>query len=139
MKIDQIALVEQSFDQVKPIAPRAAAMFYERLFELDPSLRPLFRGDLARQGQMLMAMIAGAVNGLRNIPQLTPVLRQLGARHVAYGVEDAHYATVGKALLWTLEKGLGDAFTLEVREAWTIAYGLLAGTMQEGAREAVAA
>jgi hemoglobin-like flavoprotein len=93
MKIDQIALVEQSFDQVKPIAPRAAAMFYERLFELDPSLRPLFRGDLARQGQMLMAMIAGAVNGLRNIPQLTPVLRQLGARHVAYGVEDAHYAT----------------------------------------------
>jgi hemoglobin-like flavoprotein len=139
MKIDQIALVEQSFDQVKPIAPRAAAMFYERLFELDPSLRPLFRGDLARQGQMLMAMIAGAVNGLRNIPQLTPVLRQLGARHVAYGVEDAHYATVGKALLWTLEQGLGDAFTLEVREAWTIAYGLLAGTMQEGAREAVAA
>ena len=131
MKIDQIALVEQSFDQVKPIAPRAAVMFYERLFELDPSLRPLFRGDLARQGQMLMAMIAGAVNGLRNIPQLTPVLRQLGARHVAYGVEDAHYATVGKALLWTLEQGLGDAFT--------IAYGLLAGTMQEGAREAVAA
>jgi hemoglobin-like flavoprotein len=139
MKIDQIALVEQSFDQVKPIAPLAAAMFYERLFELDPSLRPLFRGDLARQGQMLMAMIAGAVNGLRNIPQLTPVLRQLGARHVAYGVEDAHYATVGKALLWTLEQGLGDAFTPEVREAWTIAYGLLAGTMQEGAREAVAA
>ncbi len=104
MKVDQIALVEQSFDQVKPISPRAAAMFYERLFELDPSLRPLFRSDLARQGQMLMAMIAGAVDGLRNIPQLTPVLRQLGARHVAYGVEDAHYATVGKALLWTLEK-----------------------------------
>ena len=139
MKIDQIALVEQSFDQVKPIAPRAAAMFYERLFELDPSLRPLFRGDLARQGQMLMAMIAGAVKGLRNIPQLAPVLRQLGARHIGYGVEDAHYATVGKALLWTLEQGLGHAFTPEVREAWTIAYGLLAGTMQEGAREPVAA
>ena len=139
MKIDQISLVEQSFDQVKPIAPRAAAMFYERLFELDPSLRPLFRGDLARQGQMLMAMIAGAVNGLRNIPQLAPVLRQLGARHVAYGVEHAHYATVGEALLWTLEQGLGDAFTPAVREAWTTAYGLLAGTMQEGAREAVAA
>lgn len=139
MQTRQIDLVQQSFAQVRPIADQAAALFYGRLFELDPSLRPLFRGDLKAQGQMLMSMIAGAVSGLRDLPRLSPVLRSLGARHVGYGVQDGHYATVGSALLWTLEQGLGDAFTPDVREAWTAAYGLLAGTMQAGAHEAVPA
>jgi hemoglobin-like flavoprotein len=131
----QIALVQQSFGQVQPIARQAAALFYGRLFELDPSLRPLFRGDLARQGDMLMAMMARAVAGLRNVEQLAPVLAGLGARHVGYGVRDAHYATVGEALLWTLQQGLGEGFTAEVHGAWTAAYTLLSQAMLAGARE----
>ena len=138
MNTSQIDLVHSTFQQVRPIADQAAALFYGRLFELDPSVRPLFKGDLARQGQMLMSMIGSAVAGLRDLPRLEPVLRQLGGRHVAYGVQDRHYATVGEALLWTLEQGLGPAFTPEVRQAWTSAYGLLAGAMQAGAKEAAA-
>jgi hemoglobin-like flavoprotein len=132
----QIDLVQNSFALVKPIAATAAELFYNRLFSLDPGLRPLFRGDMAKQGQMLMSMIGSAVAGLRNLDTLAPVVRKLGARHVGYGVRDAHYATVGAALIWTLETGLGDKFTPEVREAWTSAYGLLADVMQLGALEA---
>ncbi|HEY0823759.1 MAG TPA: globin family protein [Ramlibacter sp.] len=133
----QIDLVQQSYAQVRPIAATAAALFYERLFQMDPSLRPLFRGgDMAGQGQMLMSMIGSAVAGLRNLGALAPVLRQLGARHVGYGVKTEHYATVGGALLWTLQQGLGEDFTPEVRAAWAAAYGLLADVMQFGAIEA---
>ena len=138
MNPNQIHLVQASFARVQPIAAQAAALFYGRLFELDPSLRALFRNDLEKQGQMLMSMIGGAVRGLRQPAQLVPTLRQLGARHADYGVTDAHYATVGGALLWTLEQGLGEAFTQEVREAWAAAYDLLAGAMKGGARETVA-
>jgi hemoglobin-like flavoprotein len=104
---------------------------------MDPSLRPLFRGgDMARQGQMLMSMIGAAVSGLRNLEALTPVVRQLGARHAGYGVRTEHYATVGGALLWTLQRGLADDFTPEAREAWAAAYGLLSDVMQSGAAQA---
>jgi hemoglobin-like flavoprotein len=139
MQTTQIDLVQQSFAQVKPIADQAAALFYDRLFTLDPSLRPLFRGDIQRQGQMLMSMIGAAVGGLRDLPRLAPVLHQMGARHAGYGVQDAHYDTVAEALLWTLEQGLGEGFTPQVRDAWIAAYGLLAGAMQAGAKEAVPA
>lgn len=138
MNSEQINLVQTSFKEVRPIAPAAAALFYTRLFELDPQLRRLFSSDLANQGRMLMSMLGAAVNGLTNLEGIVPVVRELGARHVGYGVKDAHYATVGTALLWTLEQGLGDKFTPAVRDAWTAAYGLLSGVMQEGAAHAMA-
>lgn len=131
----QIQLVQDSFAKVAPIAPVAADLFYARLFEIDPSLKPLFKGDLKRQGAMLMSMIATAVRSLTNPEGLIPVLRGLGQRHAAYGVTDAHYATVATALVWTLEQGLGADFTPAVREAWVAAYELMADTMMQAARE----
>ncbi len=115
MQAHQVRLVRDSFALVQPIAPQAAALFYNHLFEADPSLRALFRGDMAQQGARLMTMIGSAVGLLEKPEVLMPVLCNLGARHVNYGVQDAHYATVGGALLLTLEQGLGAAFTPEVR------------------------
>jgi hemoglobin-like flavoprotein len=131
----QIEIVQQSFQKVAPIADLAADLFYARLFELDPSLRRLFKGDMKKQGGMLMGMIHSAVRGLSNPNALIPVLTALGRRHSGYGVVDAHYATVAEALLWTLEQGLGADFDSEAREAWTAAYMLMASVMQQGARE----
>jgi hemoglobin-like flavoprotein len=131
----QVQLVQQSFEKVAPIADAAAALFYARLFELDPSLMSLFRGDIKQQGKMLMHMIASAVRGLSHPDSLTPVLRSLGRRHAGYGVVESHYDTVGKALLWTLEHGLGPEFTHEVRDAWVQVYKLMANVMQQAARE----
>ena len=133
MTPEQIALVRASFAQVLPIADAAAALFYDRLFALDPSLRPLFRDDLTAQGRALMGLLREAVLGLDRLDRLVPDVRALGRRHAGYGVEDRHYATVAAALLWTLERGLGAAFTPETRAAWTAAYTLLATTMQEAA------
>ena len=132
----QIQLVQESFEKVRPIAAAAAEMFYNKLFETDPALRPLFKGDMKDQGRMLMAMIAAAVRGLSNAQALVPTLLDLGRKHVAYGVEDRHYVTVGSSLLWTLEQGLGKGFDDELRDAWLAAYELLSGVMQQGAREA---
>lgn len=134
----QIQLVRTSFAQVEPIAAQAATIFYNNLFAADPSLRALFRGDMAAQGERLMTMIGAAVGLLERPHALLPVLRSLGARHAGYGVRDAHYATVGGALLLTLEQGLGDAFTTEVREAWTVLYGIVSRTMMEAAAAAEA-
>jgi hemoglobin-like flavoprotein len=127
----QIQLVRTSFAQVEPIAAQAATIFYNNLFAADPSLRTLFRGDLAAQGERLMTMIGAAVGLLERPQALLPVLRSLGSRHAGYGVKDEHNATVGGALLLTLEQGLGDAFTAEVREAWTVMYGIVSRTMME--------
>lgn len=135
----EINLVKDSFRQVLPIADQAAALFYARLFELDPSLRALFRGDMVEQGRKLMTMIATAVAALERLDTIVPAVRALGARHSGYGVTEEHYATVGAALLWTLEKGLGAAFTPAVRDAWTGTYTLLANTMIEAQREAARA
>jgi hemoglobin-like flavoprotein len=135
MNTEQISLVQTSFGEVAPISVVAAGLFYGRLFELDPSLRPMFKKNLDDQGRMLMSMLTAAVNGLTRLETLTPVLRNLGARHVAYGVRDEHYATVGSALLWTLGQGLGEKFTPAVCDAWTEAYGLISTVMQAGAHE----
>jgi hemoglobin-like flavoprotein len=135
MSPHQIDLVQKSFGEVKPIAAAAADLFYKRLFALDPDLRPMFKGEMTKQGQMLMSMLGAAVAGLRNLEALAPVVRQLGARHVGYGVRAEHYETVGSALLWTLEQGLGDKFTPEVHDAWAAAYNLLSEVMQLGAME----
>lgn len=131
----QIELVQSSFAQVAPIADQAAALFYHHLFSADPSLKPLFKGDMQAQGQKLMQMIGVAVGKLNELEVLVPVLQRLGERHADYGVEDGHYATVGSALLQTLSQGLGDAFTEEVEEAWGSAYGLMANTMIEAANK----
>lgn len=139
MQDHQVQLVRSSFALVQPIAATAAALFYQHLFAADPSLRGLFRGDMVQQGERLMSMIGSAVGLLDRPAVLLPVLRSLGARHGGYGVLDAHYATVGAALLLTLEQGLGDAFTPEVREAWAAMYGLVSRTMIAASHEAAVA
>jgi hemoglobin-like flavoprotein len=133
----QKTLVQQSFAAVAPIADDAAALFYRRLFELDPSLERMFKSDMTEQRKKLMQMLTAAVKGLDRLDQLVPVVEDLGRRHAGYGVSDAHYDTVGAALLWTLEKGLGDAFTPAVHEAWAAVYGLLAATMKNAAKESL--
>lgn len=129
MNPDQIQLVQSSFTRIEPIAGQAATFFYARLFELDPALKPLFKGDMAEQGQKLMRMIGLAVQGLNRLDELVPAVQALGQRHASYGVQPQDYDTVGAALLWTLQQGLGEFFTPQVREAWTRAYALLAETM----------
>jgi hemoglobin-like flavoprotein len=134
----QITLVQETWKKVLPIRDVAAQLFYGKLFELDPSLRGMFRGDMAEQGRKLMTMIGTAVAGLSRLDQLVPAVEQLGARHVGYGVQDAHYDTVAAALLDTLQKGLGEAFTAEVKDAWAAVYGVLAGTMKQAAAKVTA-
>ena len=132
MTNEQIKLVQDSFRQVVPIAETAAQLFYARLFELDPDLDLLFKGNLTEQGRKLMQMLGLAINSLDRLDQLLPVVRSLGARHVTYGVRDRDYNTVGQALLWTLQKGLGPAFTPDVEAAWSNVYATLASAMQSG-------
>lgn len=134
----EISLVKDSFRQVGPIADQAAALFYARLFELNPALRALFHGDMAEQGRKLMTMLGLAVNGLERLDQLVPAVRALGLRHAAYQVKEEHYETVGEALLWTLGRGLGPAFTSDMQAAWAKAYWTLAETMKAGARDGAA-
>ena len=141
MTNEQIKLVQDSFRQVAPIADTAAELFYARLFELDPDLELLFKGNLSEQGRKLMQMLGLAVNSLDRMEQLLPVVRSLGTRHVSYGVRDRDYDTVGQALMWTLRKGLGQAFTPDVEAAWSDVYATLASAMQTGSEtpaEAVA-
>jgi hemoglobin-like flavoprotein len=139
MDNEQKALVQQTFAVVLTIEETAAALFYGRLFEIDPSLQPMFKGDIKAQGQKLMATLRVAVLGLDRLDKLLPVVQALGQRHVGYGVKDADYGTVAEALLWTLEKGLGDAFTPAVKQAWIEVYTLLAGVMKDAAGRKVAA
>lgn len=133
MTPQQIELVQSTWKKVLPIADTAAEMFYAKLFSMDPAVKPLFKGDMKSQGKKLMAMIGTAVSGLTQLDTIVPAVQALGRRHVNYGVKDQHYATVGAALLWTLEQGLGEAFTAEVKTAWATAYGVLANTMKEAA------
>jgi hemoglobin-like flavoprotein len=134
MNHKHVELVQASWKQVANISDVAAKLFYERLFFLDPSIKNMFKGDMVEQGRKLMSMIGVAVNGLSRIETLVPVIEALGRRHAGYGVRDRHYLTVAEALLWTLEQGLGKDFTPEMKQAWIEAYGLLASTMQQGAR-----
>jgi hemoglobin-like flavoprotein len=131
----QIKLVKTSFSHIAPIAPIAADLFYGRLFETAPELRALFPHELGEQKQKLMAMLGTVVANLDKPETLLPAARALGKRHAGYGVGDAHFAPVGAALLWTLEQGLGDGFSTEVKEAWATAYGVLSRTMMDAARE----
>ena len=139
LTLTQIELVQNSFAVIAPIADDAAALFYRRLFEIDPNLQQMFKGDMAAQRQKLMQMLTAAVKGLPRLDRLVPVVEDLGRRHAGYGVSDEHYDTVGAALLWTLEKGLGVAFTPDVKEAWTTVYGVLASTMKNAAARELSA
>jgi hemoglobin-like flavoprotein len=135
----QIQLVQTTWKKLLPIQNEAARLFYDRLFALDPSAKSLFKsGDLREQGRKLTAMITTAVNGLNRLDTIAPAVGELGRRHAGYGVTDAHYHTVGTALIWTLELGLGDDFTPEVQAAWVDVYTLLADTMKQGAALEVA-
>ena len=136
MTEQQKELVQSTWEKVVPISDTAASLFYGRLFELDPSLKALFPNDLTEQGKKLMTMITVAVRGLNDLEKLVPAVQELGRRHVGYGVKDEHYDTVGAALLWTLAQGLADAFTDDVKEAWTVVYGILATTMKDAAANA---
>jgi hemoglobin-like flavoprotein len=139
MTPEQHALVSQSWQQFEPTIRRAGARFYERLFELDPGAQQLFAGvDMVTQEQKLMRMLAEIVRVLDRPDELVSGVAALGRRHLQYGVTDGDYESVGAALMWTLEQGLGDAFTPEVREAWTEAYLLVATVMRRAAGRASA-
>lgn len=133
---EEVQMVQSSWGRCVPIADKAAELFYGKLFELDPSLQQLFKGDMKEQGKKLMTMITVAVRGLSDLDKIVGAVKELGLRHVGYGVKDEHYDTVGSALLWTLGQGLRDEFTTELEDAWTKVYQLLAGTMKEAAAEA---
>ncbi len=130
----QVALVQSSWQQVMPIKEKAAELFYGKLFELDPSVKPLFKGDMKEQGRKLMAMINTVAVNLQKLDTLVPAVQDLGKRHAGYAVNQGHYDTVGAALLWTLGAGLGDAFTEEVKAAWADAYGVLAKVMIDASK-----
>src|ERR1700754_4700312 len=125
----QIKLVQDSFAKVAPISEQAAVLFYDRLFEVAPTVRALFPDDMTEQRKKLMATLAVVVGGLTNLNSVLPAASALAKRHVDYGAKPEHYPVVGGALLWTLEKGLGGAWTPEVASAWTAAYGTLSGYM----------
>jgi len=133
MTRDQITLVKQSFEQIAEDPDGFAALFYSRLFLLDPGVKLLFRGDMKDQGRKLATAIGSVVRGLDRPADVLPVARRLAVRHLDYGVKVEHYPLVGAVLFWTLEQGLGAAFTTDVRRAWTAAFELLSKTMIEAA------
>jgi nitric oxide dioxygenase len=129
MTSDQVQLVQQSFAKFAPISEAAAVIFYDRLFEVAPQVKPMFPTDMTEQRKKLMATLAVVVGGLGNLESILPAASALATRHVGYGAKAEHYPVVGAALLWTLEKGLGEGWTPEVADAWTAAYGTLSGYM----------
>jgi hemoglobin-like flavoprotein len=139
MTPEKITLVQDSFAKVAPIADQAAVMFYDRLFEIAPEVKPMFHGDMAEQRRKLMATLGVVVTGLTRLETILPAASALAKKHVSYGVKNEHYPIVGSALLWTLEKGLGDAWNPELADAWTTAYGTLSGYMISEAHGAQAA
>jgi len=134
MTPEQAQIIKLTFAQVMRERDKVGLMFYDRLFSIAPEVKPLFRGDIAEQSRKLMDTLALAVGMLRDMPTLVITLEGLARRHVGYGVKDEHYDKVGEALLWTLEKGLGDAFTPQVREAWTALYVAVAKIMRDAAK-----
>ena len=135
MEENTVALVQASFKKLVPVADQVGAAFYARLFETYPAVRPMFAEDIGPQSKKLVQMLALVVNGLDRLDTILPAVQQLARKHNDYGVVDAHYDAVGDTLLWTLRQGLGDAFTPEVRRAWTDAYGALSGVMIAAAKE----
>jgi len=138
MDTKQIELVQASFEKVRPIADQAAELFYNRLFEIAPHYRHMFKNNMQKQGAMLMSTLGLAVGSLNDLEKILPAVRALGQRHAGYGVTAEDYQPVAEAFLWTLEQAFGKDFTPELKEAWVAAYTILAGVMIE-ASEAVPA
>jgi hemoglobin-like flavoprotein len=133
---EEIEMVRADWRGVLPLGMQAATLFYDRLFELDPALRPLFKSDLSEQKNKLLQILGAAVQGLDDLPAMVPTVRALGRRHAGYGVKREDYSTVGSALLWTLKSGIGAGFDARHEAAWTKVYGLLSETMRAAAMEA---
>jgi nitric oxide dioxygenase len=129
MTPEQVKSIQESFTKVAPIADTAAALFYNRLFEIAPDAKPLFRGDMTEQGRKLMKTLTIVVNGLGNLQTILPAASALAKNHVTYGVKSSHYTPVGEALLWTLQHGLGSDWTPELAGAWSTAYTTIANFM----------
>ena len=129
MNPTQVKLVQESFSKVVPISEAAAAIFYDRLFEVAPSVKAMFPADMTEQRKKLMGMLAAVVGGLGKLESILPAASALAKRHVGYGAKPEHYPVVGGALLYTLEKGLGEGWTPELADAWTAVYGTLSGYM----------
>ena len=135
----QKLLIRKSWAKVVPIADQAATLFYQRLFEIDPSVRALFRDtDMSSQRKKLLQVLNVAVSSLDNLGALAKTVEDLGRRHAGYGVKDSHYDSVGVALLWTLEQGLGSAWTTDTAVAWKEVYGFLSTVMRHAQQEASA-
>ena len=131
---EQVELVRTTWTYVAPMAEQAATLFYNRLFELDPAIKPMFApSNLKVEKRKLMQTIGIAVKHLHRLEEIVPAVRDLGKRHAGYGVQERHYDTVGEALLWALEEGLGELFTHEVKSAWAVTYAILADTMKDAA------
>ena len=133
MTPEQITLIQDSFKKVAPISDAAAEIFYARLFEIAPEVQPYFKGEMTEQGKKLMATLGAVVNGLRDLDKIVPVAQELAVRHVDYGVKAEDYTPVGAALIYTLEKGLGDGFTPELKDSWVTAYDTLSSVMIQAA------
>ena len=138
LTLRQVELVQQSFRLIEPIIDDAAILFYGRLFEIEPALQSMFQRPRREQARLLAQTLTVVVKGIDRPAQLQGAVEALGRRHAGYGVRDEHYAVVAEALLWTLEAGLKDKFTSEVRDAWVTAYSWLAFTMQRAAASAQA-
>jgi hemoglobin-like flavoprotein len=139
MTPEQVTMVQESFKKVVPIAGTAADLFYSRLFEIAPDVRPMFPVDLREQKKKLIGILATAVSNLHQLDKIIPAVENLGRRHVGYGVKPEHYQPVAAALLWTLEQGLGADFTPMMKAAWTETYMTLAGVMQRASMTVAAA
>jgi len=135
MTPEQIKIVQSTWEKIVPQSEQAATAFYNKLFEIAPEVRPMFKNDMQQQGRELMQTLNTVVTTLNNLPELVPVVEELGRRHIDYGVEAKHYDAVATALIMTLESTLGDEFTAEAKEAWVTIYHLLANTMKEAATE----
>lgn len=135
MTPQQISLVQKTWSLAEPLGDTVTTLFYGRLFELDPSLRALFKADMAEQGRSLRTMLSMVAAGLTQMDRLAPAMGACGRRHVNYNVNDSHYDTVGEALYWALEQGLREHFTAEVRQAWKETYEFMAGAMKQAIRE----
>ena len=139
MTEQQIQSVQQSWSGVLPMAKEAGLIFYEKLFALAPEVRPLFAKDISSQANKLVTILGYVVSKLKHMDELLPEVQKLGARHAGYGTEPKHYEVVGQCLLATLQEGLGDAWTPEVKNAWITAYNTLKKVMIVAQTEAAQA
>jgi hemoglobin-like flavoprotein len=136
MTDSNILAVKNSWSYIMFQSEEFSGLFYQKLFELNPSLRHLFKGNIEEQGSKLMRMLTMIIARLQRLQDIETEVKALGHRHVGYGTRPEHYQTVGQALLWSLENALGDRWSEETRKAWTEAYTIMANTMLQGAQPA---